>query len=343
MIIDVRGNVVAPPETYFMKSQILADRGWGLGVSPPSADRIADYAGKQVEFMEMIGTDVQFVLPRIYHLGSGETPSASVHAWVAQYNDVIAALVGAQPARLRGVGGLPQVAGESPEKCIEELRRCVLELGFVAVALNTDPGEGDGATPNLADPFWYPLFAELERLDVPLLLGSGAHRPTREGYHAHHVTEATIAALALIEHPEVFETFPGLKVVVGYGGGSVPYQAGRWRVRRWRQPDQEPFETSLRRLWFDTVLYSTEALELLFRTVGVDRCLFATQKPGPGSGRDPETNRWGDDVKSLIDEIRWLTDEDRRAIFDANARRVFTRLPPIPGRAGEPGGTDVRP
>ena len=326
MIIDVRGNVMAPPETYFMKAQTLVDRGWGLGVSGPSPDRIAEYAAKQVELMDMGGTDIQFVLPRIYHLASGENPASSVHHWVSQYNDVIAALVRAQPARLRGVGGLPQVADERPENCIDELRRCALELGFVAVALNTDPGEGNGQTPHLADPFWYSLYAELERLDVPVLLGSGAHRPTREGYHSHHITEASIAALALIEHPEVFETFPGLKIVVGYGGGSVPYQAGRWRVRRWRQPHLEDFDTSLRRLWFDTVLYSGEAIEMLIRTAGVDRCLFATQKPGPGSGRDPLTGRWGDDVKALIDGIDWLDFDDRTALFEGNARGLFTRL-----------------
>ncbi len=331
MIIDVRGNVVVPPETYFMKSQTLIDRGWGLGVSAPSPDRIADYAGKQVEYMDMVGTDVQFVVPRIYHLASGETPSASVHQWVTQYNDVIAGLVAAQPQRLRGVGGLPQVAGQSPQHCVDELRRCVLDLGFVAVALNTDPGEGDGQTPHLADAYWYPLFAELQRLDVPVLLGSGAHRPSREGYHAHHITEASIAALALIEHPEVFELFPELRIVIGYGGGSVPYQAGRWRVRRWRQPHLEDFDTSLRRLWFDTVLYSAGALELLIQTVGSDRCLFATQKPGPGSGRDPVTGRWGDDVKSLIDGIDWLGVDDRAAIFETNAHRVFTRMSAEPG------------
>lgn len=50
MIIHVRGNVVAPPDTYVIKSKILIDRGCGLGVSAPHRHRIAEYAGQQAEF-----------------------------------------------------------------------------------------------------------------------------------------------------------------------------------------------------------------------------------------------------------------------------------------------------
>ena len=45
----------------------------------------------------------------------------------------------------------------------------------------------------------------------------------------------------------------------------------------------------MRNLYYDTVLYSKDSLELLFKTVGVDRCLFGTERPGVGTVKDPRT------------------------------------------------------
>ena len=82
----------------------------------------------------------------------------------------------------------------------------------------------------------------------------------------------------------------------------------------------------MRRLYFDTVLYNQESLELLFRIVGTDRCLFGTERPGSGSAQDPVTGRWFDDLRPLIEGIEWLSDDDRQSIFEDNARSVFTRF-----------------
>jgi 4-oxalmesaconate hydratase len=60
--------------------------------------------------------------------------------------------------------------------------------------------------------------------------------------------------------------------------------------------------------------------------VGPDRCLFGTERPGSGSTVNPDTGRFFDDIKATIDEIEFLTDEQRRAIYEDNARAVFSRL-----------------
>ncbi len=91
----------------------------------------------------------------------------------------------------------------------------------------------------------------------------------------------------------------------------------------------------MRTLWFDTCLYTKDAIELLFKTVGVDRCLFGSEKPGTGSVRNPANGRWFDDIKILIEEIDWLTDADRDAIYEQNARSLF-KLPA--GRSEAVGG-----
>jgi OH-DDVA meta-cleavage compound hydrolase len=79
----------------------------------------------------------------------------------------------------------------------------------------------------------------------------------------------------------------------------------------------------MRRLHYDTVLHTEDALRLLIKTVGVDRCLFGTECPGVGSSVDPATGRSMDNVKPMIESIEWLSAEDRKKIFEDNARAAF--------------------
>ena len=78
--------------------------------------------------------------------------------------------------------------------------------------------------------------------------------------------------------------------------------------------------TQLKRL---TDRYSKDALELLFKTVGVDRCLFGTERPGVGTVKDPRTGRWLDETRFTIEAIDWLTPADRKMIFEDNAKKLF--------------------
>jgi predicted TIM-barrel fold metal-dependent hydrolase len=79
----------------------------------------------------------------------------------------------------------------------------------------------------------------------------------------------------------------------------------------------------MRKLYYDTVLYTDDALRLLIKTVGVDRCLFGTECPGTGSALDPESGRSMDDIRPLIDNIEWLSEEDKQKIFCDNAKKIF--------------------
>jgi 4-oxalmesaconate hydratase len=130
----------------------------------------------------------------------------------------------------------------------------------------------------------------------------------------------------------VFLHFPTLKLLVSHGGGSIPYQIGRWRSNRQmaieagRLPkSHESFDVTLQRFWFDTVLHHKKSLELLFDVVGTDRCCFGTERPGSGGGIDPKTGRPYDDLKPVIDSIE-MSAGQRAAIFEGNARKLFSRL-----------------
>ncbi len=67
----------------------------------------------------------------------------------------------------------------------------------------------------------------------------------------------------------------------------------------------------------------TPQMSTLIRTVGADRCLIGSEKPGTGSVRDPATGRWYDDIRLLIDEIDWLPDADRARLSEGNAAALF--------------------
>ena len=79
----------------------------------------------------------------------------------------------------------------------------------------------------------------------------------------------------------------------------------------------------MRRLYYDTVLYTPEAIQLLINVAGVDRCLFGAECPGVGSSVNPDTGRHMDDVAHHIAGFEWLSDSDREKILAGNARRVF--------------------
>ena len=160
---------------------------------------------------------------------------------------------------------------------------------------------------------------------------------SRETYSEHFVTEESIAILVDAAQPGLHR-LPFLRVMISHGGGSVPYQIGRWQAEALHpalggDPEAERFETSLRRFWFDSVLHHPPSLELLLRTVGADRVLFGTEKPGSGSAPNPDTGRDFDDLKPVIEGFGFLSGTDRRAVFEDNARLLF---PALKNRGGSP-------
>jgi 4-oxalmesaconate hydratase len=332
VIVDVHGHVSAPPELYAYKAMLLSSRGHhGKGDPGVSDERMQKAAQVHVDLLKGVGTDVQFISPRPFQLMHSETPEAIVRWWVEANNDLIARQCRAFPDSFRGVCGLPQTPGGDIRACVEELERCVTNLGFVGCLINPDPTEGTGVMPTLDAAYWFPLYEKMVALDVPGLVHSTACKNPRESYSAHFITEESIAVLNLCKADcRVFRDFPKLRLIISHGGGSVPYQIGRWRAHRFREqqrvPSLEAFDESLRRLYFDTVLYNRESLEFLFRIVGVDRCLFGTENPGSGSARDPKSGAMLDDLKPVIESIGSLTEDDRRKIFEENARAVFPRF-----------------
>jgi predicted TIM-barrel fold metal-dependent hydrolase len=227
------------------------------------------------------------------------------------------------PGKWIGVCALPQTAGDPIQNAIPELERCVKQLGFVGCLLNPDPYENSGTeAPPLGDRYWYPLYEKLCELDVPAHIHGTGSRSERSPYSVHFINEESIAVFGLV-NSTVFNDFPNLKIVVSHGGGAIPYQLGRFEAPSLRRGTGARFSDGMRKLYYDTVLYTEDALRLLIKTVGVDRCLFGTECPGVGSSVDPATGRSMDNVKPMIENIEWLSAADRKKIFEDNARAVF--------------------
>ena len=58
----------------------------------------------------------------------------------------------------------------------------------------------------------------------------------------------------------------------------------------------------------------------------IDNILFGSEMVGAVRGIDPETGHYFDDTKRYLDSCGALSDTERQAIFEGNARRVYPRL-----------------
>ena len=329
MIIDAHAHLVSPDSLYAYRAVLLADGGYHAAAPKISDDALAEAAAGNVAIMDSVGTDLQLLSPRPFHIGSSMRPARLLDPWIRVNNETVARTVALHPTRFAGVGALPLAADEPVSIAFAELDR-IVEQGFVGVLINPDLHEGRGHTPTLGDRYWYPLYEKLVERDLPIHIHAAGCYSDRETYSEHFVTEESIAILSVLRS-SVFTDFPSLRVMISHGGGSVPYQIGRWQAEVLLPacgggPDVERFETSLRRFWFDSVLHHPPSLELLLRTVGPDRVLFGTEKPGSGSAPDPDTGRDFDDIKPVIEGFTFLDDTAREAIFEGNARTVFPGL-----------------
>jgi predicted TIM-barrel fold metal-dependent hydrolase len=328
MIIDCHGHVSAPAELWAYKALILSHRGsHGRGKVTISDEELKLAANKKemapaghLDMLDRNGVNMQLISPRPFQMMHSQKPGRLVHWFTEEVNTIIDRQVRLLPDRFFAVAGLPQVAGEAIEGVFPELRR-VSKMGFKGVLLNPDPYENSGVeAPGLGERYWYPLYERLCELGMPAHIHATGSHSDRSPYTLHFVNEETIAVYNLV-NSEVLNDFPDLKIVVSHGGGAAPYQLGRFESGALRSGRR--FSEGMRKLYFDTVLYTEGALRLLIETVGPDRCLFGSECPGVGSRVNPDTGRTFDDVRSVIDGFDWLSAEDKHKIFEGNARKVF--------------------
>jgi 4-oxalmesaconate hydratase len=154
---------------------------------------------------------------------------------------------------------------------------------------------------------------------------SASCNPNFHGTGAHYINGDTTAFMQLISN-DLFKAFPTLKFVIPHGGGAIPYHWGRYRGLAQDMGIPSLRDHLLHNVFFDTGVYHYPGIELLLKVIGTDNVLFASEMVGAVRGIDPETGRYYDDTKPFVDAVAWLTDTDRKKIFEDNAKKVYPRL-----------------
>jgi len=330
VIIDCHGHYTTEPAalTDFRKAQLAALADPSLPapqLAPISDDELrTSVEGNQLRVLRERGGDLMIFSPRASGMGHHLPDPAVARAWASASNDLVARVVGLFPDNFAGVCQLPQTPGGPLEDAVAELRRCVETLGFVGCNLNPDPSGGFWTSKPLTDEYWFPLYEAMVSLDVPAMVHvSSSCNPNFHALGAHYLNADTSAFMQFIEG-DLFTRFPSLRFVIPHGGGAVPYHWGRYRGLAERMGRPQP-STLLDNVFFDTCVYHQPGIDLLTRVIPTDNILFASEMLGAVRGGDPETGIEWDDTKHYVDQVP-LTEEQRHAVFEGNARRVYPRL-----------------
>jgi aminocarboxymuconate-semialdehyde decarboxylase len=230
-------------------------------------------------------------------------------------NEHLAEVVDAHPDRFSAFGTVPM---NDPDLAVEELERCVGELGMVGVQIGTNVAGVD-----LDDPRLLPFFTRASELGAIVFVHPwqviGAER-MRSYYFTYTVAmpSETAFAVGALLFGGVLDKLPDLQLVFAHGGGSTAYVIGRmergWEV--WepaRQHLTRPPSEALRCCYFDSVTWDAKSLELLVDRVGADRVLLGSDYPFI----------MGEDRPGTIVEESALAEHEKQAILGGNAGRLL--------------------
>jgi 4-oxalmesaconate hydratase len=331
MIIDCHGHYTTTPAAHkeFREAQLarLADPA----LPEPGPAEIGDaeiqesIEKNQLRLLRERGGDLMIFSPQASAMEHHVPDPATARAWARACNDLVDRVVRLFPAHFVGACQLPQTSNGSLGDSIAELRRCVEDLGFVGCNLNPDPSGGHWTSKPLTDEYWYPLYETMVELDVPAMIHvSASCNPNFHALGAHYLNADTSAFMQLVEG-DLFGRFPTLRFVIPHGGGAVPYHWGRYRGLADRLGRPPLDEHVMKNVFFDTCVYQQAGIDLLQRVIDVDNILFASEMLGAVRGVDPETGFHWDDTKRYVDSLD-IPEEDKRKIFELNARRVYPRL-----------------
>ena len=275
MVIDCHGHYTTAPAALgeYRERQrvaVTADRDHvgEKGTLAISDDEIrASLDGAQVRLQDERGIDLTLFSPRAswmgHHLGNIHTSTF----WAQHCNELIRRVCDLYPGRFAPVCQLPQSPGAAIAPAVAELERCVTEMGFVGCNVNPDPSGGDLSGPPLSDPYWFPLYEAMCRLDVPAMIHVSAACNANLHTTTSHYLGADTTAFTQLLMSDLFADFPTLRFVIPHGGGAVPYHWGRFRGIAHDLGLPPLAEKVLGNVWFDTCVYHQAGIDLLLRVV----------------------------------------------------------------------------
>jgi aminocarboxymuconate-semialdehyde decarboxylase len=229
-------------------------------------------------------------------------------------NDEMAEVVSHYPERFTALTTLPL---RDTDASLRELDRAANKLGFQGIMFFSNI---DGAP--LSDPRLWPIYEMAQELDQPIFI-----HPTRpvmvdevREYGLEIIVgfmfDTTLAALKMI-FSGVLERYPKLKVIVPHAGSTLPYLLGRIDYQSAQIPGSrdnlraEPSDY-IKRFYTDTVSMSGPALDYVYKLLGPEQLLFATDFP-----------YWEMEPSVALVKQMDIPTQHKEDIFHKNAKRLL--------------------
>jgi aminocarboxymuconate-semialdehyde decarboxylase len=269
--------------------------------------------------MDAQGIDVECLSINPFWYRAGKDESAEL---IRIQNEALVEFCAASPDRFVGFA---TAALQHPELAAEQVEHAVKKLGFRGVSVG-----GSVAGLELADPKFNPFWAKCEEHGVLVFLhptGTRELEPSGRLNGSGLLTntignplETTIALSHLI-FERTLDRFPGLKICAAHGGGFLGSYANRsdaviktFPNRVGPLPKKKP-TAYLKdgQLFFDTIVFTPEALRHLIAESGVGQIMIGTDYPFP----------WTSTEVDLVMSTPGLSDADRIAILGGTAQKLM--------------------
>ena len=304
--IDVHAHCVIPEAVSLLGLKVDTQRGPGIDQVGPRRIGEMDAQGIDMEALS--------INPQWYRAERDLATQV-----IKIQNERLAEFCATYPDRFVAFAS---VALQFPDLAVQQLVDGVKKLGLRGAAVGASVA-GD----EFSDPKFHPFWAKAEELGVLIFIHPQstpdlARRFKGNGWLANTIGNPldTTIALSHLIFEGTLDRFPGLKICSAHGGGYLPSYAPRSDNSLRVAPDMDtgiklrkkPTEY-LRQMYYDTLVFTSEALRHLAAEVGSNRLVIGTDHPIP----------WQDKAIDHILKAPGFSDRERRAMLSETAAKLL--------------------
>jgi aminocarboxymuconate-semialdehyde decarboxylase len=309
--IDVHAHCVFPEALAMAGHKLEDQRGYMRGGS-----EITEIGPIRLRDMDRQGIDMEAISINPFWYRTERDVATQL---IQLQNEKLAEFCATYPDRFVAFAS---VALQFPDLAIEQLVHGVKKLGLRGAAVGASVA-GD----EFSDPKFHPFWAKAEELGVLIFIHPQStpelsKRFKGQGWLANTIGNPldTTIALSHLIFEGTLDRFPGLKICSAHGGGFLPSYAPRSDNALRVAPDMDtgvklkkrPTEY-LRDMYFDTLVFTSEALRHLAAEVGVDRLVIGTDHPIP----------WQSASIDHVLNAEGFTDAERHMMLGETAARLL--------------------
>lgn len=247
------------------------------------------------------GIQVQVIstVPVFFSYWAKAHHALELHAYL---NDHTASICRQYPLHYAGIGTVPL---QAPQLAIQEMERCIDQLGLQGIQIGSHIGNW-----NLDAPELFEFFEAAQDLEAAILIhpwdmmGSESMPRYWLPWLVGMPAEQSRAACSLI-FGGVLERLPRLRICLAHGGGSFPFTIGRIEHGFNMRPDLVATDNPhnprkyFSQLFFDSCVHDAKALRYLIDVAGSGQVMLGTDYPFPLGEQKPGS---GIDALDLGDE-----------------------------------------